>query len=100
MSDVGISMAYLMMSKKDPIAAGKSILRGYLNFRKLEKEEIEKLILHIKMRVFISVTMSAFNQILQPNNEYLKITEKPGWELLEYFESFGEENVTQSFLQI
>jgi len=44
-----------------------------------------------------SVTMSARAQLEDPNNEYLGVTEKPGWELLEKLSVIDEITLVETF---
>lgn len=82
-NDLAIVIAYGVMHKPDPLRAALPIIEGYhLEFPWME-EELEFLYYLVAMRLVISVTKSAINKQKEPGNEYLLISEKPAWELLE-----------------
>ncbi len=82
-NDLAISCAYCIMHHNDPLEASLSIVRGYHSSFPLLEEELAHLHTAIAMRLVISVTKSAINKIKEPDNEYLLISEKPAWEVLE-----------------
>ncbi len=49
------------------------------------------------MRLVISVTKSAMNKQAEPENEYLLISEKPAWEVLEKWKKVKQEHALYSF---
>jgi 4-aminobutyrate aminotransferase-like enzyme/Ser/Thr protein kinase RdoA (MazF antagonist) len=81
-SDVAIAGAYAMMNKTDPLTAGKQVLAGYHQAHPLTEEELAVIFDLICMRLCMSVCHSAHQYQLEPDNEYLRISEKPAWELL------------------
>jgi len=81
--ELAIAAAYAMLEKPDPITAAAHIVGGYHKVFPLTELELELLYILICMRMCVSVTMSAYHQKLEPDNEYLTTTEKPGWVLLE-----------------
>src|SRR5205807_1770478 len=56
---------------------------GYHEIFPLTEKEIELLFHLVYMRLCVSVTNSARERKREPDNEYLTISEKPAWELLE-----------------
>lgn len=81
-NDVAISCAYAIMHHNDPLEAALPIVKGYHSTFPLLEQELAHLFVAIAMRLVISVTKSAINKIEEPNNEYLLISEKPAWEVL------------------
>ncbi len=81
--EVAIAAAYAMLEKADPITAAAHIVGGYHKVFPLTELELELLYILICMRMCVSVTLSAYHQKLEPDNEYLLTTEEPGWALLE-----------------
>ena len=81
--EVAIAATYIMLDKPDPVAAGVHVVRGYHNANPLSEEELEVLYDLIITRLCTSVLVSAFRVSLEPENEYLRISEAPAWELLE-----------------
>jgi 4-aminobutyrate aminotransferase-like enzyme/Ser/Thr protein kinase RdoA (MazF antagonist) len=82
-SEVAVAAAYAMLDKPDPLAAAAEIVAGYHGVFPLTEAELEALYALICMRLAVSVTNSALQQKLHPDNEYLIVSERPAWELLE-----------------
>jgi 4-aminobutyrate aminotransferase-like enzyme/Ser/Thr protein kinase RdoA (MazF antagonist) len=80
--ELAITVAYAILDKANPIAAAAHIVQGYHKIFPLTETEIALLYYFICMRLCLSVTMSAYQQKMQPDNEYLKISEKPAWAAL------------------
>ncbi|QQS46986.1 MAG: aminotransferase class III-fold pyridoxal phosphate-dependent enzyme [Acidobacteriota bacterium] len=78
-----IAAAYTMLDKPDPIEIAAALVGGYHRRLPLDEQEIEVLFPLILMRLCVSVANSAFQQKEHPDNEYLVISEKPAWRLLE-----------------
>jgi 4-aminobutyrate aminotransferase-like enzyme/Ser/Thr protein kinase RdoA (MazF antagonist) len=82
-SEVAVAAAYAMLDKPDPLAAATEIVSGYHEVFPLTEPELEALYALICMRLAVSVTNSALQQKLHPDNEYLLVSERAAWELLE-----------------
>ncbi|MBW2593975.1 MAG: phosphotransferase [Deltaproteobacteria bacterium] len=80
--DLAVVCAYVMLDKKDPLAAASTIIAGFHSTFALTEDEISALFDLICMRLCISVCHSAHQAMLQPDNAYLKISEQPAWDLL------------------
>jgi 4-aminobutyrate aminotransferase-like enzyme/Ser/Thr protein kinase RdoA (MazF antagonist) len=78
-----VAAAYAMLGKPDPVAAAAHIVGGYHEAFPLSEAELELLFALICMRLCVSVTNSAYQRRVEPNNEYLTISEQPAWALLE-----------------
>ncbi|CAB1082686.1 Aminotransferase, class III [Olavius algarvensis Delta 1 endosymbiont] len=81
-NEVAIVCAYAMLDKVDPLAAAKKVVAGYHQAYPLTEPELAVLFDLICMRLCMSVCHSANQQRHEPDNEYLRISEKPAWELL------------------
>ena len=81
-NELAIACAYAGMHFPDPIYAMGHVVRGYHNEFPIEEKEFEVLYSLISARLLITVATAAHNKQLEPNNEYLIISEKPAWELL------------------
>jgi 4-aminobutyrate aminotransferase-like enzyme len=86
-----VGAAYAMLDKPDPISAAAQIVYGYHQVFPLTPEELELLYSLIQARLCISVTNSAYQQEVEPDNEYLVISERPAWALLERLEQINPE---------
>lgn len=80
--EVAIGAAYALLDKPDPLVAASEVVRGYNRVNPLTEIEIELLYDLICMRLCTSVVMSAQQQQLEPDNDYLKISEQPAWSAL------------------
>ena len=81
--EVAIACAYAILNKADPLTAATHIVAGYHRIRPLSEQELEVLFDLIGLRLCMSVCHAAHQTRLQPQNEYLRISEKPVWDLLE-----------------
>ncbi|MCP4688028.1 MAG: aminotransferase class III-fold pyridoxal phosphate-dependent enzyme, partial [Desulfobacterales bacterium] len=81
-----IVCAYAMMGKADPLAAARAIVAGYHEANPLAREELAVLFDLIRARLCMSVCHSANQRRLEPDNEYLRVSDKPAWDLLEKLE--------------
>ncbi len=81
--ELAIAAAYAIMDKPDPVAAAAQIVAGYHAAFPLTEAELAALFPLICIRLCISVTNSAYQQKAEPENEYLMISERPAWTLLE-----------------
>ncbi len=81
-NEPAIICAYAMMGKQDPLATAKHIIRGYHAVHPLENVELAVLFDLICMRLCMSVCHSADQYQRKPDNAYLRISEKPAWNLL------------------
>ena len=80
--ELAIAAAYAMLGKADPLAAAASVVAGYNEVFPLSEDELAVLYPLICTRLCISVVNSAYQQQVEPHNEYLKISEQPAWVLL------------------
>ncbi len=81
--DLAIAIAYAVMDKPDPLAAAAAVVRGYHRQYPLQEVEAAVLFPLVAARLCISVTVSALNRSEHPENEYLQISDRTAWSLLE-----------------
>ena len=94
-----VAAAYAMMGKEYPLEATIAIIQGYHESLPLRESEIRALFSLICMRLCMSVCICAHQKSIEPDNEYLKISEKPAWELLEKLANVSSESASQMFLE-
>ncbi|MCB0596346.1 MAG: aminotransferase class III-fold pyridoxal phosphate-dependent enzyme [Lewinellaceae bacterium] len=82
-NELAIALAYALMDKPDPLAAAVPAIRGFHAIFPLQEEEVAALFALIGARLLISATNSALNKQKEPDNEYLLISERPAWALLD-----------------
>ena len=68
-NDLAICCSYAIMHEIDPLIAALPIVQGYHSVFPLKEEELSLLYSCIAMRLIISVTKSALNKIIEPENE-------------------------------
>ena len=81
--ELAVAAAYAMLGKPDPLAAAVHVVAGYNEVFPLTEEELEVLYPLIRTRLCVSVVNAAYQRKVEPHNEYLTISEKPAWDLLE-----------------
>lgn len=96
-NDLAVTLAYALMNFPDPLQAATEVIKGYHSNHPILEEELEVLYTLIGIRLIISVTKSAINKEAEPENEYLQISEKPAWDLLEKWFEINETFALFSF---
>ncbi len=81
-NELAVAISYAIMEKDDPISWACHIINGYHKILPLETIEVDALYYLIATQLCISVSNSAHNKKLNPDNRYISITEKPAWRLL------------------
>lgn len=81
--EVAVASAYAMMDKENPLEVAAQIVRGYNREMPLHEVELEVLFPMIAMRLCMSVCIGAVQIAANPENEYLRISQRPAWALLE-----------------
>jgi len=81
-NEVAVAAAYAMLDKPDPLVAAADVVRGYHAVHPLTELELEHLFTLSCIRLCLSVTIAAYQQQQEPYNDYLRISEKPAWQLL------------------
>jgi Ser/Thr protein kinase RdoA (MazF antagonist) len=79
-----VAMTYPMMAAEDPMAAGAEVLAGYHESLAMDRAEIRAVPYLIEARLCVSVTMSAYRRSLDPENEYLSVSQASAWRLLDW----------------
>jgi len=95
--DLAVAATYVMLGKRDPIAAAASVVAGYHAMLPLELRELELLFDLICARLAISVTLSAFQHQRAPENDYLRISEEQAWATLEKLTATPQQWALYSF---
>ncbi|MFN0176349.1 MAG: aminotransferase class III-fold pyridoxal phosphate-dependent enzyme [Saprospiraceae bacterium] len=82
-NELAIAAAYAAMHKPDPLAAIAHVAKGFHSAFPITETEAQALFPLIGARLLISVTCSAQNLAENPGNEYLQISDRSAWALLE-----------------
>ena len=96
-NELAIACAYACMNKQDPLAAALHLVKGYHAVFPLTERELEVLFPMITARLMITVANAAFNKHQEPDNDYLQISARPAWKLLEQFRNISPAYVHYSF---
>ena len=96
-NELAIACAYASMHCPDPLEAAKNVVSGYHKIFPLQEEELAVLFPLICARLMITVASAAENKHLEPDNEYLLISEKPAWDLLKKFKNVSPDFAHYSF---
>lgn len=75
--DVAIALAYLILDKPDPLTVCAQFLRGYHQQRPLLEQELAVLLDLVRTRLAVSIAISSHRQLLEPDNHYLTISQRP-----------------------
>ncbi len=80
--EVAVAATYAMLGKANPLAAAVDVVSGYHSVYPLLEEELVVLFPSICARLAMSVVISAYQHIIEPENEYLLISQEDAWSLL------------------
>jgi 4-aminobutyrate aminotransferase-like enzyme/Ser/Thr protein kinase RdoA (MazF antagonist) len=81
--ELAIALAYVMLDKCDPIGAAAQVVSAYHETFPLTEAEVDVLYILAATRLCCSVCFAAKQTLDAPDNEYLSISNKPAWALLE-----------------
>ena len=82
-AEVAIAAAYAMMKMADPLEAVCAVARGYASVTPLTDGECRAILPMVALRLCQSVSVQARQMREQPDNEYLAVSQKDAWRLLE-----------------
>jgi 4-aminobutyrate aminotransferase-like enzyme/Ser/Thr protein kinase RdoA (MazF antagonist) len=85
-AEPAIAAAYAMLDRVDPVAAAAAVVRGYHAANALTEPEVAALFPLATLRLCVSVVMSARQRRRRPDNEYLSVSERAAWAMLELLE--------------
>ncbi len=78
-----VAAAYVMLGKAEPLSAAAHVIAGYHAEHPLTDLDLKLLYHCAVMRLCMSVAISAHQQVAEPENTYLSVSEKHAWELLD-----------------
>lgn len=81
-NELAVAIAYAILDKPDPIEVAQRILSGYNVVFPLSEIELELLYPLVCTRLAMSVSIAAHQQQLEPDNEYLGISQRLAWNAL------------------
>ncbi|MGJ8529301.1 aminotransferase class III-fold pyridoxal phosphate-dependent enzyme [Maritalea sp.] len=86
-NELAVCMAYALLGQEDVYAASHALVKGYTNAFALTEDELDVLFDLLRMRLVSSVCMSSEQAKKYPDNQYLLVSQKPAFDLLERLES-------------
>jgi 4-aminobutyrate aminotransferase-like enzyme/Ser/Thr protein kinase RdoA (MazF antagonist) len=98
--ELAIALSYIMFKKEDPLLSAIPVIKGYIKRSPLTEEEISILYYCIAARCCQSLTMAAYQRKLQPDNDYLSISEQDARELLFRLVEINPEQAEEVFRQV
>jgi len=96
-NEVAIALTYAMLGKEDPLFWAGHVLGAYTDEFPLESLEVDLLYYLVAGRLCASVCNSAHAKTLKPDSDYITISEKPAWEMLERWLGLNPRAVTSAF---
>jgi Ser/Thr protein kinase RdoA (MazF antagonist) len=75
-ADLAIAVAYVVLNKAHPRAAADEVIKGYTREFALLDEELEAVWPLSLLRLAVSACVAAYQQRQQPENEYLRISQR------------------------
>ena len=81
-NELAVAIAYAMLDKSDPLDVAQKIVSGYHEISPITETELDVLFPLACARLAMSVSIAAQIQPLEPDNEYLSISQKPAWKAL------------------
>ncbi len=85
-AELAVAGAYAMLDTARPVHALAELARGYAAIRPLDPLEIEVLLSLARLRLALSVSMSADQARREPDNPYLRVSETGAWNVLDYLD--------------
>jgi 4-aminobutyrate aminotransferase-like enzyme/Ser/Thr protein kinase RdoA (MazF antagonist) len=81
-NELAVAIAYAILDKPDPLAVAQKIVTGFQKVIALSELELEVLFPLVCARLAMSVSIAAHQQQLEPDNEYLGISQRQAWTTL------------------
>jgi len=95
-----VAASYAILDEPDPTTIAGQILAGYHDISPFRRKEIELFLDLITIRLTTSVVLAAHQRKLMPGNEYLSISERPGWATLDRLITLDRSKVKEHFLNV
>ena len=85
--ELAIAATYVMLGRQDPVGVASHLVHGYHAIRPLSEAEIAVIYDLVLARLCSSVLISAGRSRHDPDNAYLRVSERGAWALLESLSS-------------
>jgi len=81
--ELAIAIAYVILDKKEPLVTASCVATGYHSILPLAEQEWAVLYDSLCARLCVSVCMSAYHAKLDPENAYIRSSERSVWNMLD-----------------
>ena len=96
-SELAVAVAYAVLNVTDPLRVADCLVSGYCGSNLLNNAEIEALFQMVKLRLCMSLCLAAYQQLQQPDNQYLQISQQAVRTTLPRLAAIDSEEATSSF---
>ena len=96
-NELAVAITYVMMGKEAPLDVASQVISAYHREMPLQKEELDVLYYLVAARLCTSVCNSAYTKTQLPDSDYITISEKPAWDLLDKWISVSPVRAAQKF---
>lgn len=98
-NELAVGLTYVLMEKEDPLNAAELVIRAYHEVFPLKEIELSVLYYLIASRLCMSVLNSAHAKKLKPDSDYITVSEKFAWNLLQKWVSINPIKAHNTFRQ-
>jgi 4-aminobutyrate aminotransferase-like enzyme/Ser/Thr protein kinase RdoA (MazF antagonist) len=98
-AELAIAAAYLMLDRENPLTEASYAFAGYHSVRPLAADEEPLLFDLVIARLCASVLLAAWRRHAEPDNEYLQISTRPVWRLLERISTIDRETAHRTLVR-
>jgi len=96
-NELAITLAYALFDKEEPLKWAGYIIEAYHREYPLLEEELDLLYYLIAGRLVTSLCFSSYDKTLQPDNDYITISQKPALALLKQWLAIGPVKARKAF---
>lgn len=76
-ADLAVAIAYIMLDRDDPLTAALEVVRGYNRILPLQPLEADILMILVRARLSMSISIAAGQQQERPYDDYLTVSQLP-----------------------
>jgi 4-aminobutyrate aminotransferase-like enzyme/Ser/Thr protein kinase RdoA (MazF antagonist) len=76
-ADLAVAIAYIILDRDDPLMAALEVVRGYNRIMPLQPLEADILMILVRARLSMSITIAAGQQQERPQDDYLTVSQLP-----------------------
>lgn len=95
--ELAVTCAYALLHKQNPLEAAASVVAGYNSVYPLRESEIDVVFPAICARLAMSVAISSYQRSLEPESDYLVISQQPAYRALRELRSVHPRLATAIF---